>query len=83
MALSVKLTGPQLRALRILAEHDPGWVRDDPLTTADTIPCVFTAVAEELGALYLADPHVSNHQVWWSIRSKGRQVLAEHETGDA
>lgn len=78
MATGIKLTGPQLRALRILAVA--GEARDDDHTD-EAKPCIDQAVAEDLGRLYLADPDVRAHTIWWRIRSKGRQVLAEHEAG--
>jgi hypothetical protein len=84
MASDVKLTGPQLRALRILgaaqARDGVGWVRESNRTDEDE-PCISWQSAKGLKALIEGRWYRTDQQ--WRIRSKGRQVLAEHETGDA
>jgi hypothetical protein len=81
MATSTQLTGPQLRALRVLGEHG-----DVPEMghTEESVPCVSGADADVLGRWHLADRTiVTAGPSVWRIRAKGRQVLREHDAEQA
>lgn len=79
-ALGLKLTKPQLRALRILAEHDE--VRTTN-RTSETPAYISGNVAYTLGDKGLARTRLRSGGLtsWWCITPEGRQVLAEHDAG--
>lgn len=80
--MTTKLTEPQLRALRILAVHDE--VRESNRTNdgSDGKPAtIYWQVADSLDKKWLAQDHYVDGYRVWSIRAKGRQVLAEDDAG--
>jgi hypothetical protein len=79
MTTDIKLTDAQLRALRILAEHD--WVRETTLSTCDDAPepRIHFQTARVLRERWLAQSVHRDGFYGLTIRAKGRQVLREHD----
>lgn len=84
MATGIKLTQSELRALRVLAAYDPGWVPETYLATSEDPGAINYLTAVVLVDSWLVDRTLptGSRPAELRIRARGRQVLAEHDAGD-